>query len=347
MAEAPNQKRRRSAQAAQQDVLNLPPTWNREESPQSVKRRRSDVSLDSLNGADIERQRKDSKRVDLEDMINPPPRAFSEKLAPSSWDQDPYLYDPEATMRFVELFFAQSAREVSIMFPRGAFTRWVRQCRDKCQRECMVLYAVLALGSIFAENEFSSFAKICADRASQAVSMIDGKFSLAIVQARLLVAGYNHLIGKDSTGWDLSGSALRIISAMRLNGEEGCGEDLDEFARRYFSFSREQLKECRRRTFWTAFLVDVSTHEISESSHVLTLISDITASAEGCSAPYNSRILSFDFLVTNRFMKKAMLLMRHSSIVSNQVWVYNRWTQKRVHQVRRHILLSSLLFGQM
>jgi hypothetical protein len=102
------------------------------------------------------------------------------------------------------------------------------------------------------------------------VSMIDGKFSLAIVQARLLVAGYNHLIGKDSTGWDLSGSALRIISAMRLNTEEGCGDDLDEFNRRYFSFTREQLKECRRRTFWTAFLVDVSILEVIKLSHLLT-----------------------------------------------------------------------------
>jgi hypothetical protein len=335
-AEAPNQKRRRSAQAAQQDVLNLPPTWNREESPQSVKRRRSAGSADSLDMADIERQRKDSKRVDLEDMINPPPRAFSEKLAPSSWDQDPYLYDPEATMRFVELFFAQSAREVSIMFPRGAFTRWVRTCRDKCQRECMALYAVLAMGSIFAENEFSSFAKICAERASQAVSMIDGKFSLAIVQARLLVAGYNHLVGRDSTGWDLSGSALRIISAMRLNTEEGCGEDLDEFNRRYFSFSSEQLKECRRRTFWTAFLVDVSAHEDLKLIHALTLISDTMDSVEGCFAPYNSRIFKFDFLVTTKFMNRAWLLMRRFSIVSNQAWVCNLWTQNRVHQVRRH-----------
>ncbi|KAI4732150.1 hypothetical protein E4T49_00150 [Aureobasidium sp. EXF-10728] len=252
MAEVPNQKRRRSAQAAQQDVLNLPSTWTREKSPQSFKRRKSDGSASSPDGP--ERQRKDSKRVDLEDMVNPSPGP--EKLEPSSWDQDPYFYDPEATMRFLELFFAQSAREVSIMFPRGAFTRWVRQCREKCQRECMVLYAVLAMGSIFAENEFSSFAKICADRAGQAVSRIDGKFSLSLVQARLLVAGYNHLVGRDSTGWDLSGSALRVISAMRLNSEEGCGEDLDEFTRRYFSFSREQLKECRRRTFWTAFLVD-------------------------------------------------------------------------------------------
>lgn len=257
MADVPNQKRRRSAQAAQQDVLNLPPTWGQDRSPQSIKRRKSDVSATSADEVAIERQRKDSKRVDLEDVIHPSPRP--EKLDATSWDQDPYSIDPEATMRFLDLFFAQSAREVSIMFPRGAFTRWVRHCREKCQRECMVLYAVLALGSVFSENEFSSFAKICAERAGQAVSRIDGKFTMALIQARLLVAGYYHLVGKDSMGWDLSGSAIRVISAMRLNSEEGCGDDLDEYARRYYSFTREQLKECRRRTFWTAFLVDVST----------------------------------------------------------------------------------------
>lgn len=29
-----------------------------------------------------------------------------------------------------------------------------------------------------------------------------------------------------------------------------------------YSFPREQFRECRRRTFWTTFLVDVSTGEI-------------------------------------------------------------------------------------
>jgi len=192
------------------------------------------------------------------------------------------------------------------------------------------------MGSIFAENEFSSFAKICAERASQAVSMIDGKFSLAIVQARLLVAGYNHLVGRDSTGWDLSGSALRIISAMRLNTEEGCGEDLDEFNRRYFSFSPEQLKECRRRTFWTAFLVDASTHEDLRLIHILTSTSDTMDSAEDFSALYNLRIFRSDFLAMSKFTNRAWHLMRRFSIVSNQAWVCNHWIQNRLHQARLH-----------
>lgn len=256
MTDMPTQKRRRSAQAAQQDVLNLPPSWSRGRSPQSVKRRRSDVSASSTDEAASQRQRKDSKRVDPEDVVSTQPQ--TSKADPTSWNEDPYQIDPEATILFLELFFAQFAREVSILFPRGAFTRWVRHCREKCQRECMVLYAVLSLGSIFAENEFASFAKLCSERASQAVSRIDGKFSMALAQARMLMAAYYHITGKESMGWDLSGSAFRILSAMRLNTEDGCGQELDEYARRYYSFTREQLRECRRRTFWTAFLMDVS-----------------------------------------------------------------------------------------
>lgn len=75
----------------------------------------------------------------------------------------------------------------------------------------MDLYAVLALGSTYAENKFSPFPKLCAERAKQAVSFVDDKFSIAVIQARLLLAACNHLIGKNTLGWDLSGSAREII----------------------------------------------------------------------------------------------------------------------------------------
>ncbi|KAI4750206.1 hypothetical protein E4T52_17196 [Aureobasidium sp. EXF-3400] len=252
--DVPNQRRRRSVQAVQQGVTKIANTWSRHRSPQSAKTRRFGVYPPSPEGDAGERQRRNSKWANIEDIDDPPPGP--DKASPSSWDEDPYVNDAEATMRSLNMFFAQSAREAGIMFPRGTFTHWVRQCREKCQSEIMVLYVILAIGSIFAETEFSSFAKLCVERASQAVSRVHSKSSLAAVQARLLVARYNHLIGKDSTRWDGSGSAFRFISSMRLNNEEGCGEDLDEYPRRCYSFSREQLRECRRRTFWTAFLVD-------------------------------------------------------------------------------------------
>lgn len=286
ITDVPSQERKRSAREVQQDVSNLPPTWTRDRSAHRVKGYKLCVSVSSLGGAAIERKGKDSKMVDLEDMINHHPQFEEVYLSSSSWDEDPYLNDPDATMHFLEVFFAQSAHEVSIMFPRRAFARWVRQWREKRRRECMVLYAILALGSIYADNRFSAFAKLCVERAAQAVCFIDGKFSMAVIQARLLVAAYKHLIGEDSASWELSGSALGIIRAMRLNSEEGCGEHLDDATRRYYNFSREQLKECRRRTFWTAFLVDVST-VVNSCELILTSTSDIKVSAEGFSVPYS------------------------------------------------------------
>jgi hypothetical protein len=248
--------------------------------------RTSGVSASSLDDAAFERKRKDSKVVDLKDITNHPHRFGEMYFSSSSWDEDPYLNNPDATMHFLEAFFAQPAYEVSILFPRCAFTRWVRQCREKRRRECIVLYAVLALGSIYAGNVFSPFAKLCAERATQAVSFVDGKFSIAVIQARLLLAAYNHLIGKDTSGWDLSGSATEMIRAMRLNSEEGCEEDLNEHTRRYYNFSREQLKECRRRIFWTAFLVEVSSLENS-SELIVTSISGSRVSLEVSFVPYS------------------------------------------------------------
>jgi hypothetical protein len=85
--------------------------------------RTSSVSASSLDDAAIERQRKDSKTVDLKDIINHPHRFGELYFSSSSWDEDPYLNNPDATMHFLEAFFAQSAHEVSILFPRCAFGR--------------------------------------------------------------------------------------------------------------------------------------------------------------------------------------------------------------------------------
>lgn len=221
------------------------------------KRRKSDDSSSTHIVPILERPRKDSKRVNADEDDLPSPIHHVSKVDVMAQAEDPYQLEPEGTMLFLDLFFSQSAREARMLFPRRAFTRWVRNCNSKSQRECMVLYSVLALGSAFSNNQYSTFAKICIDRATQAAAGMYGRFSTALVQARLLLGAYNHLKGKDGLAWDYNGSALRVIGAMRLNTEEGCGEELDEY-RRSFNFTREQLRECRRRTFWAGFLMDVS-----------------------------------------------------------------------------------------
>ncbi|KAL1302975.1 hypothetical protein AAFC00_003292 [Neodothiora populina] len=253
-SDAPAPKRRRSAHAAQQEIA-LDQTSTGDDSPSMGQKRRlsgdtSPILLKQPN------DRKDSKRGTTEDLEWAPSKVYRDTLDSLPQSEDPYQFEPEGTMLFLDLFFAQVARETRIIFPRHAFRRWVRNCDSRYQSECMVLYSVLAVGSAFSNGRFSSFSKMCVDRATQAVASSYGRFSLALIQSRLLLGAYYHLQGKGSISLDYTGAALCVVAAMRLNTEDGCGENLDEQSRRVFSFTREQLRESRRRTFWAAFLVD-------------------------------------------------------------------------------------------
>lgn len=144
------------------------------------------------------------------------------------------------------------------MFPYDAFTSWALNCREKCQVEDIVLYAVLALGAVSAGNEFSYFADVCVKKIKCEVFRIGGNFNMGMVQAGLLVAECYFLVGEGNIGCELLGSALTAIGAMCLNSEDGCGNGVMGSLRQYYNFSRDQLRECHRRTFWTAFLMGVS-----------------------------------------------------------------------------------------
>ncbi|KAI4853193.1 hypothetical protein E4T44_00996 [Aureobasidium sp. EXF-8845] len=100
-----------------------PPTRNSDRSPQHVVGCMSSVSASSVDDAAIERNRKDSKMVDLKDKVDHSPRSEEPYLSSLSWNQHPYLNNLETTIHFLEMFFAQSSQKVSIMFPRCAFTR--------------------------------------------------------------------------------------------------------------------------------------------------------------------------------------------------------------------------------
>lgn len=48
--------------------------------------------------------------------------------------------------------------------------------------------------------------------------------------------------------------ALRDISVLRINAETGCASGQEKCARSYMSFTPLQLLQCKRRTFWAAYL---------------------------------------------------------------------------------------------
>lgn len=178
-----------------------------------------------------------------------------------AWEEDPYSIDPELVEHLTNLYFAHISASGQAMFPRGAFFHWLRTCADKSQSERMVLYAVLALGSVFADDQVSGYGKRCAQIAGDALSSQVGTQSLCVVQARLLIGLYCFAKGSYDAAWEMWGSATRASTsaALRYNTEAACNPELVARTqeRTEFFLGRDQLAECKRRTFWTCFLMEL------------------------------------------------------------------------------------------
>ena len=191
------------------------------------------------------------------DPDDPRRSAHQDQLA-MQWEQDPYEAEPRLTMHILDLYFRHAGRATYGIFPRRPFLAWVESPREKNQDDRMLLYSVLAMGSIFSpEPEQRNIGKQFAAIAAYATEKRFGKFTLQLCQSRLMLALYNFARGKSTQAWDFCGAGLRAISALRLNTEEGI-KDLPEDTELEYGFDRWTLEECCRRTFWSGYLMDVS-----------------------------------------------------------------------------------------
>lgn len=175
-----------------------------------------------------------------------------------SWEDDPYVVNPEATVHLLNYYFADVNDATYCIFPRHHFMSWLKTNPEKCQSERMVLYAMLAVGSIFADDsQYPGFAERCVTIAGEAIQAKIGRFSMCVVQARLLLGMYHFAKGANGVEWDYIGSGIQAALYLRYHTEHGCAEEtVIPRSRHEFGFSLEQMIECKRRTFWSGFLMD-------------------------------------------------------------------------------------------
>lgn len=174
-------------------------------------------------------------------------------------EDDPYLADPDTVAYLLDRYFCHVNRAGHCFFPRHSFMRWVRDGTDKFQDEQMVLSAMLAAGCLFADDCVSDVESRCVKYATDAVAARVGTQSLLLVQAKLLLGLYYFARGLHGLAWEHNGSAIRSCSSpgLHLNKEDERFEfKQDKNVRTPFALTHAQLAECRRRTFWSCFLVD-------------------------------------------------------------------------------------------
>jgi hypothetical protein len=149
------------------------------------------------------------------------------------------------------------------MFPRQPFLKWVETNHEKSLDQLMLLYSVLAMGSVFSlDPDHKALGKRFAAIAAYATEKRFGKFTLQLCQSRLTLALFNFARGRAQEAWDFCGAGLRALSALKLNTEQGIRElfetPADALGEPEYGLDRRTLEECCRRTFWSGFLMDVS-----------------------------------------------------------------------------------------
>lgn len=172
-----------------------------------------------------------------------------------SWAEDPFAVDPDVTLQVLEHFFQDVNNATYGIFPRHHFLHWVRACPEKSRDEKLLLYAMLAIGSRFAEDTHAAFGKQCAHVAADALRNTQGQYSIAVVQGRLLLGLYHYAKGANETAWELIAAGVSAALYLQYNTEDGCSRH-DMNGRSDFGLSTEQLIECKRRTLWSAFMMD-------------------------------------------------------------------------------------------
>jgi hypothetical protein len=172
------------------------------------------------------------------------------------WSADPYVVDGELTLHYANKYFKHVDSATTCILPRKAFLRWVRECTTKSPIERMLLYAVLAMGTVFSQHPESRLHQdMFIDIVNNAVLDTGNTLTLQLVQTRLILGLFAFSQGQNNRAWDFCNSALRTALRLNFHTEEGValvgGENGFDFG-----LDHATLKECRRRAFWAAYIMD-------------------------------------------------------------------------------------------
>ncbi|KAI9375944.1 hypothetical protein BJX61DRAFT_23651 [Aspergillus egyptiacus] len=174
----------------------------------------------------------------------------------NDWRTDPYALNQEFTIHLIETYFTFVNDRLYYMFPRRRFLLWLKSSQAKSLDDHMLLYSMMALGAVFSNRaERMSALKRYSRTARYALEHSQHSLSLQLAQSRIIMSLWYYAIGAIVKSWDAAGAAVRTVCGLRYNIEMG-GVIVEQGQACEYDLHPQALIECRRRTFWVAFLMD-------------------------------------------------------------------------------------------
>ncbi|KAK3945182.1 hypothetical protein QBC46DRAFT_134689 [Diplogelasinospora grovesii] len=182
------------------------------------------------------------------------PRIHEDVLC-RAWQTDPYVSDPQSVTSTISSFFVHTDATALRFLPEKAFKSWVQNisAHRKSPEDLMLVYSILAVGVALSGSSSKNIAREYAQVARYATER--AALSLQLVQARILLSLYYLAVSRPGDANDMSSAAIYAATCLQLNLELDRSQDRVLAAFPY-GLTRAGYAECRRRTFWSCFILE-------------------------------------------------------------------------------------------
>lgn len=173
--------------------------------------------------------------------------------------RDPIHVNEVVTLELLDLYFAYQNGGCYQVISEAAFLEWVDQCTDKEETDLMIIYACMALGSIYTNDPKLKNAGTEAWQVAQHLEVKRaGQHDSQLALTRLHLALYSHVKDMPEKSFEYTSTACRCVAALRYNTEAGCAALADDVKSNEFRLEPRKVIEFRRRVFWLTYLAEVS-----------------------------------------------------------------------------------------
>lgn len=173
-----------------------------------------------------------------------------------SLQADPYEINQQVTLDYIDRFFTVMDKQVSAAIPKTPFLEWVKTCRHKSTSDKMMIYAVLALGSVFVEDSTSdSYISVLSTTVQEGITQCGDNLTFQLATTYLLSTLLAISQGEYNRALNFCGSAMRTIYGLQFNTEAGIRTTSRSGAWESL-LDTQTLVECRRSLTWSAFIIE-------------------------------------------------------------------------------------------
>lgn len=170
-----------------------------------------------------------------------------------SAEVDPMVGNEKLTEQYLKLFMDYINIPTFEIFPARRMFEWIHSETKKSACDRMVLFAMMALGSVHSKDPHrSSHRALFKSIVYSHLDQLDTEYNLQIAHALLFMGFAEYADAQPLKSYNLLVRVVGCIHFLGLNVEYEGPTTVTAY-----SFSPSMYAECRRRTFWASYCTDI------------------------------------------------------------------------------------------